>query len=530
MKIPFCFIVFLLVATASLSQNWSNAFVPAQYDVNGKYIGGTEVMSLTPHKGKLYAATSYVCDLDNSTYDLAGGTPILVLDSANGQWRQDILFEGILLIPPLKEIVFTKDYLGNAIQPDTLLVTGPNNNKKHLFIYTKNDATGAWIKDSITTCNGNIETRSIGTHYDAVTGHQYIFIGVSDFGIWKGEYNASLPSRIQWESVPEFVIPSETRVPAMVDVNGEMYIGVTETNAWVSRIFRRVDGQVATYNQVFADSAAAGLDIRGFTSVKNSTGTGYDLWFYWNDYFRRLQPQNNDAIINELKVSTDLSLQSGRVFSGLITAAYNDHSLFWKDPVTNDTLMLFGLQAMYDSAWLSSNPHPNIAGRSTDGMYYSRKQNGESITYQLHYIVNNTPDVIDTLLATRTICISPFPEDSSKVLYAGGYHTNLVWLNNTAWVYRGSFMDIATPASQPLQQLASLSIFPNPAQQTFTIQLQDDVSKLFISNIAGRIFYDVKNLKDAAVIDCSNFPAGIYIVHVTTDKQAIYIQKMIVER
>lgn len=527
---PSSLLVFLLMAFSSQSQNWSNAFIPAQYDVNGKYLGGTEVMSLTPHKGKLYAATSYVCDLDNSTYDLAGGTPVLVLDSANGQWRQDILFSGILLIPPLKEIIFTKDYLGNTIQPDTLLITGPNNNKKHLFIYTKNDVTGEWIKDSITTLAGNVETRSIGTHYDAVTGHQYIFIGVSDFGIWKGQYNATLPSKIQWESVPEFVIPSKSRVPAMVDVNGKMYLGTTETSTWTSRIFRRIDGVVPAYEQIFADSAADGLDIRGFTSVRNPTGTGEDLWFYWNDYFRRLDPQNNDTIINEMKVSTDLSAQSGRVFSGIITAAYNDHSLFWKDPLTNDTVMLFGLQAMYDSAWLSLNPHPNIAGRSTDGMYYSRKQNGESITYQLHYIVNNTPVAMDTLLATRTICISPFPEDSNKVLYAGGYHTNLVWLNNTAWVYRGSFADIATTAHQPMQQNSSFSVFPNPAQQSFTIQLPHHVSNLMITSLAGKVIYESKNVKGTSLIDCSNFPAGIYFVHVINDQQITSDQKIVIAK
>lgn len=526
----FLFHIFLLIASSSQSQNWSNAFVPGQYDSNGKYIGGTEVMALTPHKGKLYAATTYVCDLDNATYDLAGGTPILVLDSANAQWKQDVLFPNNLLIPSLKEIIFTKDYLGNSIQPDTLLITGPNNKFDHVCMYTKNDATGAWIKDSITTVAGNVEIRSIGTHYDPVTGHQYIFIGVSDFGIWKGEYNASLPSKIQWEAVPELTITPDTRVPAMCEVNGKLYIGTTETNVWISKILRRIDGPVPSWEQIWTDTASDELDMRGLTSVKNPTGTGYDLWFYWNDYFRRLQPQNSDSIVNEFNVSSNLSLESGRAFSGRIIGGYNDHQLFWKDPATNDTLMLIGLQAMYDSTWLLSNPHPNINGRTIDGMYYSRKQAGAAISYQLHYIVNNTPLVIDTLMAVRTICISPFAADSNKVLYAGGYHTNHVFLSNTAWVYRGNFAGIATPINVSQQQNLPISIFPNPAHQYFIIDLPERHFDLVICDIAGKNVYEGKSFSGKTAIDCSNFHSGIYLVHIITDTQLIYNQKIVVAK
>src|SRR5215510_14812484 len=97
----FILLQLFLVSFSLYAQNWSSAFFPGQYDVNGKYLGGTEVMCLTPHKGKLYAATSYVCDLNHATYDLAGGTPILVLDSSNAQWKQDVLFTDDLLIPSL---------------------------------------------------------------------------------------------------------------------------------------------------------------------------------------------------------------------------------------------------------------------------------------------------------------------------------------------------------------------------------------------------------------------------------------------
>lgn len=530
MKLHFLSIAlaFLFIASSSKSQSWSNSFFPAQYDVNGKYLGGTEVMSLTPHKGKLYAATSYVCDLNSNALSLSGGTPILVLDSANANWKQDVLFIENQLIPSLKEIIFTKDFQGNNIQPDTLLITGPNNKNDHIFIYIKDDLSGNWITDSVTTVSGNVETRSIGTHYDAVTGHQFIFIGVSDFGIWKGEYNPSLPQKIQWNPVPELTISTKTRVPAIVDVNGVMYLSTTETTTWTSIIFRRKDGFEASYDTVFKGIAPDGLDLRGLTQVKNPDGDGYDLWFYWNDYFRRLEPQHNDTIINEMQVSTDLTAESGRMFSGIITAAYNDHQLYWKDPITNDSVMLIGFQAMYDSTWLSQNPYPNIAGRSIDGMYFSRKQDNTTIIYQLHYIVNNSPQVIDTLLAVRTICISPFASDSNKVLYSGGYHTNYVWLNNTAWVYKGNFESIATDVNEELKNKPEVFVYPNPASNSFVIDLREKNATIRITDLSGGKIFERKNFYGKETIDCKNFSGGVYLIHIITDEQLTFYQKIII--
>jgi hypothetical protein len=43
------------------------------------------------------------------------------------------------------------------------------------------------------------------------------------------------------------------------------------------------------------------------------------------------------------------------------------------------------------------------------------------------------------LLATRTIEVSPFPEDESRVLYFGGFDCAGVDSRNTAWIYKGTF-------------------------------------------------------------------------------------------
>jgi hypothetical protein len=81
----------------------------------------------------------------------------------------------------------------------------------------------------------------------------------------------------------------------------------------------------------------------------------------------------------------------------------------------------------------------NFNGYSINGMYFERKQTAGVISYNLKYIVNNTPTVKDTLVATRTLCISPFVQDNKKVIYAGGYDCNSIATKNAAWIYKSNF-------------------------------------------------------------------------------------------
>ena len=50
---------------------------------------------------------------------------------------------------------------------------------------------------------------------------------------------------------------------------------------------------------------------------------------------------------------------------------------------------------------------------------------------------NPRPNPPRGLLATRTIEVSPFPEDRGRVLYFGGYDCAGVDSRDTAWIYRG---------------------------------------------------------------------------------------------
>jgi len=56
-----------------------------------------------------------------------------------------------------------------------------------------------------------------------------------------------------------------------------------------------------------------------------------------------------------------------------------------------------------------------------------------------HYALRQAaaPDIRQPLVATRTIAISPFPNDEGT-LYFGGYDANKTPAHNTAWIVRGT--------------------------------------------------------------------------------------------
>ena len=71
---------------------WVQSYDAGYTDRNGAHAGGSEIMHLVPHKGKLYAANGYWVD---SRWVLPPDSekqsaPVLRLDSAAGRWQVDL--------------------------------------------------------------------------------------------------------------------------------------------------------------------------------------------------------------------------------------------------------------------------------------------------------------------------------------------------------------------------------------------------------------------------------------------------------
>ena len=99
--------------------SWEQSYKAGYVDGQGRYAGGSEILHLEGHKGKLYAANSYWIDPSNIWY---GGTDpktawsqILRLDSPNGKWEVDLeLGPNNLRAENLKSVTFGRDGAGNA--------------------------------------------------------------------------------------------------------------------------------------------------------------------------------------------------------------------------------------------------------------------------------------------------------------------------------------------------------------------------------------------------------------------------------
>ena len=71
---------------------------------------------------------------------------------------------------------------------------------------------------------------------------------------------------------------------------------------------------------------------------------------------------------------------------------------------------------------------------SGNGRYCIRHAQGADITYEVAEITDPREP---QLVSTRSIVVSPFPEDQGRVLYFAGYDCHGVPSHNTAWIYRG---------------------------------------------------------------------------------------------
>jgi hypothetical protein len=67
--------------------NFSKDYNPGTYDTNNKYLGGTDLMYLVNHKGKLWAGTSVWND--NPGSDPTPGPQILFKENSSAGWKVD---------------------------------------------------------------------------------------------------------------------------------------------------------------------------------------------------------------------------------------------------------------------------------------------------------------------------------------------------------------------------------------------------------------------------------------------------------
>ena len=447
-------------ASPLVSLSFQSTLQAGTRDINGKYLYGTEIMRLVPYKGKLYASASMWMESGRERFGEQGAKTnrecrILVLDSPEGQWKVEHIFtrQNDEKVVTLRTVTFTTDSEGNSISPVTMLLAAPlaENSYGSLDIYSLDDGTGEWVP--MTLGEGAGQTRAIGFHHDEVMGIDYVFAGTTAMGTVRGAYDPAVPGRIRWEESSEFDTPSGERVMGFTDCNGVLYCATSRY------IFKRTDGVSPSWQEVYffseysdlleASGETVRIGIRGLSAVPNPSGSGEVLIFSAKNKVRRLDPSAGFEETIELDMPAFLSDFFGLRKDSIQTvlAAYN---LFvpYTIPQTGENVWLFGIQIKYSPSVLSKLPselrravYSNYllgiktpSSYAAEARYFVRHADGEDISYEVGEIVDASEP---TLIATRTIAVSPFPGDKGEVLYFGGFDCNFLPAHNTAWIYRG---------------------------------------------------------------------------------------------
>jgi len=485
---------------------WEQSYKAGYVDAQGRYAGGSEILHLEGHKGKLYAANSYWMDPSNIWY--GGKDPktawsqILRLDRPNGKWEVDLeLGPNNLRAENLKSVTFGTDGAGNRLkQPVNLLIAAaysPNPQGADINVFVRDEDAGAWEKTVLISGTGesgeNNSTRCMTVYRDRVTGVDRLFLPVGLLGIFTGVYDADVPGRILWDKTPE-TGRLDKRSLAIIEANDSLVYSSG------TKIYRRNDGTSPTHSMVFDASqlskgpvASPVGGVRGLSVIPNPEGPGESLLFVWAPDSRsrscvvRLdQGENGKYSHTKEECVADLMseyLSGNPVYYTL--AGYNQ-ILPILNPTTREPAYLMGFECWVGGRQFSCWQGNERGGFYAGAMYAIRDKNAQ---YWLSEV--NGPTTVDKspLQSVRTYEVSPFESEDGKVIYFGGFVADHGPSHNTAWVYKTSIenalrKDAPRPVRlTPEQSKAQLAALRQPYRfeyrdkPAFTIQIPGEFAR-----------------------------------------------------
>ena len=501
LKILSIFISIVISISLSNAQEWESSFVAGGLDLNGLFMGGSEVLHLVSHKDKLFASVGYWQDENNILYggdDLnEGWSQILYLDSEDNDWMVDFEMGYNYLRPEiLKQIIFTKDYNGILLDnPDTLLIAGAFSANYIMGIvsaniFVRDDEDETWyealVHEGSFSTDESYSMRDIELHIDQVTGFENLLISIGTVGIFSGKYNPELDCKIEISSMPEFG-PLGVRPLGITIANNNLYFSSG------NKIYKREDGFNPSYNIVhdfndlssYINPAVGG--IRGLSTIPNPSGSNQSMILMWcpdgqsKGTIFRLDPINSQEFdrVYETKISLLVENYLPGISVEYLLGAYNEFYLF-TNPITNTDYHIIGIESS-----LYGNIYPLWNSFYSGGIIVLRNNDGQ---YTLQEI-NGSVDFADTpLVSVRCYVESPF--ESERAIYFGGFDPNGYISTNNAWVYKQTWntLDAEKQKSEPMINYKMYNPYPNPFNSSTNIKykvLKRNMVNINIYNLKG---------------------------------------------
>ncbi len=413
------------LSRAEIGGGWKQSF-----KAETEAIGGTEIVHLAAHKGRLYAGIGYW--MDPRAPDIPWAR-VLVLDAPGGRWKVDLeLGAKHLRVTALKSVTFTTDGDGKELASPVNLLMAASDSQGESHIWTRDDDRNTWAK---TTLQGDPKyrrsTRALIVHRDQKTGVDRIFVAAGALGLYSGVYDAGEPGRIRWDGKAELG-PVTIRPMSFAEANGRLYASVGVS------VYRRADGSEPVWEKVYSDNTPEHWElggIRGLTAVPAPDGFGESLLFSHTDRIIRLDTGSDNKATVELEIKPLLQKSWGTAVRGGVIAAYSD-MLPLKDPATGRTVHIIGVEGRIEQGGRDKQYRPDTyGGWHASGSYLIRDSDQR---YRLKEVNDRWSPGKPKLVAPRAYAVSPFPGDAGRYVYFGGFDCNFFPARDTAWIFRAS--------------------------------------------------------------------------------------------
>ncbi|MFK8183940.1 MAG: alpha/beta hydrolase [Phormidesmis sp.] len=438
--------------TAANSENIQNFqlsftkdYFPGTNDANGQFMGGTENNHLIVHDGKLWAGMGYWRDEPGN--DPSPGAQVLVKASAASDWAVDNSWgPGYVRVDAMDSVQLTTDITGTPLpEPKSLLLASVSEAEgdRETTVWSRESERGTWTKTVVSSdslaSDGKEKpyVRVLADHVDQVTGVHYVFAGAAKGAIYKGAYDIESGGLV-WEKDPEF-FPGQNRIHAMEIANNKLYATVGRDNeSDVGGLYQRVDGTSPSWELIYRwptiNRRRYKGGMRGLTAV-SVAGYEQELLLGAREHpgvIELIDPTQPNQVVKDFDYRSYFEQLWGGLGGAASIAAYNTITPV-VNPNTGNTVHLIGL-------WIN---HPDLKTRQTEvgssSWYLVRSSNGDYGYGRVFDPEHPIPDAPDGLRATRSIVVSPFPEDQAEVLYFGGYDAGGAGQkHNTAWIYRAT--------------------------------------------------------------------------------------------
>lgn len=464
------------------AQDWEQSFIAGDFDDNGIFMGGSEVLHLVSHKKKLFASIGYWQDENNVWYggdDLnIGWAQIITLENEEDSWKVDLDLGYNHLRPEiLKQVIFTRDHNGIPLDvPDTLLIAGafsPNyiSGLVTANIFIRNDINGSWnqtiVYEGGFSSNESYSMRDIEIYTDQVTGIENVIISVGTQGVFSGKYNPDVDGKIEIGSMPE-IGPLGIRPLGITITNGHLYFSSG------NKLYKRNDGEYPSYDVVhdfndlssYINPAVGG--IRGLSTIPNPTGSDESMILMWcpdgqsKGTIFRLDPVNSQEFERVYETKVSLLVEDylpGETVSYLL-GAYNEF-YFFTDPETSNDYNIIGIESL-----LQENIYPSWNSYYSGGIIILRDSIGQYTLQEIDGLIDYDDN---PLVSVRSYVKSPFENESA--MYFGGFDPNGHISTNNAWIYKKIWntLDLEEKGSQTMVDFTLHNNYPNPFNSSTSI-------------------------------------------------------------